>query len=150
MYLQKKDYILVGVQILLFVLYYFDIEFLDFTLPEWIQWIFLSLTGLGALIFILAIIQLNQNLSPFPTPKPGSQLIQNGLYKYTRHPIYTGILISLGGYAVYTESFYRLLITLILYMLFAIKSRYEEEQLMKRYEDYAAYRKKAGRFFPKI
>lgn len=150
MQLQKKDYFLVGVQIVLFILYYFHINFVEFLIPQWIQWTLLVFIGIGIVIFIISIIQLNKNLSPFPTPRSDSQLVQTGLYKYIRHPVYTGILISFGSYALYSGSIYRLIITLILYLLFLVKSRYEEEQLMNRYDEYGTYRKKTGRFFPKI
>lgn len=101
-------------------------------------------------IGILALLQLNKNLSPFPTPIVGGELIQTGLYKYIRHPIYRSILLSLWGCGLYTGSSYKLIITTILLFLFLSKSRYEEEKLSQVFTAYANYMKRTGRFFPRL
>ncbi len=150
MRLKRKDYLLVVFQIILFLLFYFNYPFLIFELPNWIKTIALSAIVIGILIFALAMIQLNKSLSPFPTPKSGSRLIQTGLYKFVRHPIYTGILVAFIGFSVYTESAYRIFISIILYFLFIYKSTYEERQLIKKYEAYEKYKRSTGRFFPKF
>lgn len=150
MKLKAKDYILVGLQLFLFSLFIFEIGIVKFKIPELIRGIAVGMIVTRILILAIALLQLNKNLSPFPTPKTGSQLIQTGLYKFIRHPIYTGILISLFGYSIYSSSIFRLVLTLSLYALFIIKTRYEEKLLLERYDDYASYRKRTGRFFPKV
>lgn len=148
--LKARDYFLVIFQLFIFALFVPNIHLVQMKIPEWLKIPALIITVLGALIIVLAILQLNRNLSPFPTPKLDSQLVKNGLYKFIRHPIYTGILLSFLGYAVYSESLYRILITLALFILFQIKSRYEENLLIRRYKDYRTYKKKTGRFFPAL
>ncbi len=145
-----KDYSLVGIQLLLFILYYLDLDLLEFYLPALFLSISLGLSVFGGLLVLLAMLQLSKNLSPFPSPKKNSELVQTGLYKYVRHPIYTGILISSFSFALATASGYRILITILLYILFMVKSEYEERLLMERYKEYESYMKKTGRFFPKI
>jgi protein-S-isoprenylcysteine O-methyltransferase Ste14 len=113
-----------------------------------IQKIGLALTVFGGIIIILALLQLNKNLSPFPTPKDSASLLQNGLYKYMRHPIYTGIILLFLGYSVYQNSFYKLGISLLLVILFYFKSNYEELRLEQTFPDYKNYKTKTGRFFP--
>jgi len=148
--LSIKDYILVLLQAVLFVLFLFYFNWLDVKLPEWIQNVALGFSGVGLVITIVALLQLNKNLSPFPTPKSNSALIKNGLYKYIRHPIYTGLLLMFFGYAVYSESFYRLVVASLLLILFHIKSRYEEQKLKEHFVEYEAYQTNSGRFFPKL
>lgn len=150
MKLQKADFTFVMIQCGLFFLYIFDIPQWQCTLPKLIVLTGIPVTILGLAIILIAILQLNKNLSPFPTPKSGSQLIQNGLYKYIRHPIYTGILLLFLGYSIYATSGYKLLITFLAFVLFAYKSRYEEKRLTLVFEEYAAYKKRTGRFFPKF
>lgn len=141
------DYALVGIQFCLFALFLLD--FLPpFSLPLWIQWISLVLAVIGCSIVVLAILQLRNSLTAFPTPKDGSVLITNGLYKWVRHPIYTGILLSVYGYALYSTSSSRLIISLVLTALFFIKTEYEERQLKKKYPLYTEYAERTGRFFP--
>ena len=150
MRLRFKDYFLVGIQLILFALYYFDFGMLRLSFPEFIKDASLFITFLGILILFLAILQLNRNLSPFPTPKSGGKFVQNGLYKYIRHPIYTGILVCLAGYAVFSASGFRFLVCLCLYVLFSMKIVYEEKLLLKKFSEYEKYRDKTGKFFPKI
>ncbi|MBX9806617.1 MAG: DUF1295 domain-containing protein [Flavobacteriaceae bacterium] len=91
-----KDYLFVIIQFILFFVYIFDLNWpmkLSFDMQKAGLWIAI----LGGLIIILALLQLNKNLSPFPTPKDKSVLLQNGLYKYMRHPIYTGIILLFSG-----------------------------------------------------
>lgn len=149
MKLRSKDYILVGVQTVIFLLYIFDLPILQLSFPLFIRNTALVVAILGLLIVLVAILQLNKNLSPFPSPKTNSKLVQNGLYKYVRHPVYSGILIGLGGLAIYSLSGYRFILTLGLYILFDVKSIYEEKLLMKKFPKYVAYRKETGRFLPK-
>nr|WP_315147284.1 methyltransferase [uncultured Flavobacterium sp.] len=95
-------------------------------------------------------MKLNKNLSPFPTPKNNVTLLENGLYKYARHPIYTGIILLVIGFSVYQNSWYKLLISLLLIILFYLKSTYEEERLEQKFPDYKNYKTKTRRFFPLI
>lgn len=148
--LKTKDYILVGLQGLIFILYLFDLPFLQLKFPSVITNIGLGISIFGGLIVIISLLQLNKNLSPFPSPKKGSKLVQNGLYKYVRHPIYSGILIAFGGFSVFSLSGYRVLLSLLLYVLFIIKVRYEEKQLLEQFEAYERYRSKTGAFLPKL
>ncbi|MFD1096641.1 methyltransferase family protein [Salegentibacter chungangensis] len=150
MKLKSKDYILVGIQAAIFMLYIFDLQILQLSFPQLIKDAALIVSILGWIIVLVAILQLNRNLSPFPSPKADSKLVQNGLYKYIRHPVYFGILIGLGGIAIYSLSGYRVILTLALYVLFDIKSIYEEKLLMTKFPGYRDYRKKTGRFFPRI
>ncbi len=150
MNLGSKDYKLVALQMLLFLLYIFDLKFLSLAFSSFIKTVAYIVAILGVVVLILAMLQLNKNLSPFPSPKTNSELVKSGLYKYVRHPIYTGILISSFSFAMATESGFRILISILLYILFIVKSEYEERLLTKRYMEYELYKKTTGRFFPKI
>lgn len=146
----RKDYLLVLLQGLLILAYAFDLPFLKLRFPMGIRIAALIIGLLGALVVLLAVIQLNKHLSPFPTPRAGSKLIQNGLYKYVRHPIYAGLLMAFSGYAIYSLSGFRFLLSLALYVLFVIKLRYEESLLLERFSEYAEYRKKTAALFPRL
>lgn len=151
-YCMKKtslDYVLVGIQFLLFGLFLLDF-FESFTLLNLLKWAAFVSTWVGFFILVLAILQLRNSLTAFPTPKDNSSLIINGLYQYVRHPIYTGILLTVFGYSFYSTSYSRLGISIALTFLFFIKTEYEERQLTKKYSAYPEYAKKTGRFFPKL
>ena len=139
-----------GLQVLLFIAYLFRIPKIDFVTPAWLQYVgvFLSLTGI--ILSLASVIALNRNLSAFPTPKQGAELVQSGIYKYVRHPIYTGILFFTVGVSLYSENTLRLLIFFMLLILFRFKAAYEERLLQSRFSNYATYKKTTGMFLPKM
>lgn len=147
--LKTKDYGYVGMQLMLFVAYIFPVYWSD---PHHalITQIGFIISIVGGLVLLLSLAQLNTYLSPFPTPKKETKLIQNGLYKYIRHPIYTGILLLFFGYGLYQSSSYKLCITILLAVLFYFKSIYEEKCMEEKFAEYKNYRDKTGRFFPKF
>lgn len=145
----KKDILFVGLQFLLFIGFVLDIELFDLPklLPDFISGILIAIC---ISIFIISLLQLNKNLSPFPSPKIDSQLVKNGIYKYIRHPIYTALFFGMLFWSLYQQSFYQLLISFSILILFYFKSKYEEKLLSEKFEDYKDYMKVSGRFLPKI
>lgn len=142
------DYVFVGVQALLFILF--------FTLPTrlaplplvgaWLAW---TAFGLGLLLVSMALLQMRRRLSPWPTPKEGAYLIRQGVFAAVRHPIYSGLFLMSSGWALLRQSTEQLIIAVLLLIWFYFKSRYEEKQLCQRFPTYPAYRQKTGRFFPR-
>lgn len=146
----KKDILYVALQFVLLVAYLFEVPELKIEFPSTADFLHLAFSVFGILMIILAILQLNKNLSPFPTPKKNSELITSGLFKYVRHPIYTGILITAFFLAFYLNSGYKMFIFVLLLILFYNKSEFEERELMRKFPEYESYRANTGRFFPKI
>jgi protein-S-isoprenylcysteine O-methyltransferase Ste14 len=145
-----KDILYVGIQFILFIIYALVPHAISFPFPLWFIYFGLAITLLGLLVISLALLQLNKNLSPFPTPKTNSELVNSGLYRWVRHPIYTGIILLVFGYASYSQNGYRFLISFSLLLLFYLKSLYEESLLKKKFSDYRGYMRTTGRFFPFI
>lgn len=115
----------------------------------WMRYPSAVLSALGVFMIVWGIVSLNDNLTPIPAPKRSSDLISHGIYKYVRHPIYSGIVISMLGYALFSGSGFRLIVTVCLLIVFYFKSSYEESMLLKCYETYDSYKKSTGRFFPR-
>jgi protein-S-isoprenylcysteine O-methyltransferase Ste14 len=146
----KKDLIFVGIQAVLLLIYFIPINPFIFQLNIIIRITGLILSILGLIIMLFAFLQLNKNLTPFPTPIESGKLIQAGLYKYIRHPIYTGIIIFSIFFGVFNECIWNISIGIALYILFYFKSEYEETLLKKQYKEYESYKLKTKRFFPFI
>lgn len=149
MRINLKDQLLVGSQLVLFIIFTLDFDW-SLGCSHSLKIISLFVSIIGLLIIVLALLQLNKNLSPFPTPKDKAVLIQNGLYKYVRHPIYSGILLLFIGYSIFQDSWYKLGISILLALLFHYKAAYEEQLLSLKYKDYNLYKSNTGKFFPKI
>ena len=143
-----KDIVFVGIQFILFAAYLFRFSKIDFTVPRWLLLAGLFLSVAGIIISLASVVALNKNLSAFPTPKQSAELIQSGIYKYIRHPIYSGILFFTFGFSMYSENTLRLLIFFMLLILFRFKAAYEEKLLQDKYSNYTAYKKTTGMFLP--
>ena len=146
----QKDKIYVLLQVVIFLAWLFDFEKLQLNFPENLRWIALFVAGIGVILIIAAFVQLNTNLSPFPSPKKGSKLITSGAFTFARHPIYSGILMLAFGSSFWLGSGYKLLIGVVLAILFYAKSSYEEKRLQERFPEYGSYKAQTGRFFPKF
>ena len=118
---KSKDYIFVGIQVLLFVGFLWSGLTFDYN-SHIISFLSILMMVLGFLIIIIAMLQLNKSLSPFPSPVEGSLLITNGVYSYIRHPIYLGIVIGGLGLSFYLKDGYKLILTCMLTILFYFKA----------------------------
>lgn len=96
----------------------------------------------------LAGLRLGPSLTPLPIPKEDGELITAGVYRYVRHPMYTGVLMAGAGLVVAQASLAHLVGWVLLWGVLTLKALGEERMLTEKYDDYAEYSKKTGRFFP--
>jgi len=104
--------------------------------------------GGGVLLTGRGILDLRENLTPFPKPMEGGRLVESGSYRLARHPIYGGAIIAAFGWGLATASPLAVLGALGLGIFFDLKSRREEIWLAERYPDYPAYRTRTRRLIP--
>ena len=83
-----------------------------------------------------------------PDPGKGGELRSTGLYRYVRHPIYTGVMALAVGSAIPSGSLAIATTTLALVAWLVLKARWEERRLEMRYPAYAAYAARTPRFIP--
>lgn len=146
--IKRKDFIFVGVQFILLTIFFTPFFKISFQSLIFLKYPGAVISIMGFLIILIAIIQLNKNLTPFPTPKEGGSLIKTGLYKYIRHPIYTGIFLATIGLGLFNNSLWQICIAVTLLILFYFKSSYEESLLTEKYAEYKKYKETTNRFFP--
>ncbi len=145
---KRTDYIFVCIQILLFIGYWWHPEPVGSMLPYVWKYVGIPMAFLGLFFIMMAFFQLNRNLTMLPTPTKNAILITSGVFKYVRHPIYTGIFLVALGYAMMVYSFDQLMIALMILLLFEIKTNYEEKKLTEHFPDYPVYKSKTNKFFP--
>ena len=85
-----------------------------------------------------------------PTPNQNVGLIETGVYKWIRHPIYTGVISGVFGAALAHGHIVPLLMTVVFIIFFGQKARFEESMLRTVYPQYAEYMTRTGRFVPGI
>ena len=103
----------------------------------------------GFAIIIVASLSLGRSLTPTPVPVNYGALKTGGLYRFVRHPIYTGVLAIVVGLTLRSGSWISLVVAAVTVVFFTVKARWEEGQLMERYSGYAHYAAKTPRFVPR-
>jgi len=105
---------------------------------------------LGTGIALVAAINLGKNLTPLPKPKENAELIQGGLYRLVRHPIYFGVIVLSIGWGLIQQSALVWLYIIVIAIFFDIKSRQEERWLVERFSTYADYQGRVRKLIPWI
>ena len=99
-----------------------------------------SLVILGVALAAAGLVALRRHLSPYPEPRPDAALVEGGVYRYVRHPIYGGIVLGALGSSVIDGNLAGLGLSAALMGLFYGKSGFEERRLIARFPEYAEYR----------
>jgi protein-S-isoprenylcysteine O-methyltransferase Ste14 len=108
---------------------------------------------LGLAWAVHARITLGTNWSGFITLKENHELIQSGPYRFTRHPIYTGIVVAVAGTMLALLPSVRGLIGWAVITTAFIIKLFQEEKLMRQQfpEAYPAYKSRVrARLIPFI
>jgi len=103
--------------------------------------------GLRALT-LAGATALGRGLTALPLPNRQAQLRTGGLYRWVRHPIYSGLLLTAGSISAGSGSILRAVAFVLLVALLTIKARWEEARLERRFDGYAEYARRTPRFLP--
>ncbi|GEM84033.1 methyltransferase family protein [Meiothermus hypogaeus] len=118
--------------------------------PPWLTGLGQGLAWGGLLVLLLAAWQLGRNLTALPKPRPEGYLVQTGLYRVVRHPIYCGVLLWAIGSSLTHLNPWTLLLSGLLFGLLDRKAGLEERFLEERYPDYQSYRGRVKKLIPWI
>ena len=104
---------------------------------------------LGLAVAIVGRVQLGGNWSDIETAKVLSHqaVVQHGIYRYVRHPIYVGDLLLLAGLELALNS-WLVLGVLVLAPIVLSRAVREEELLKQSLTGYREYCKTSKRFIP--
>lgn len=109
----------------------------------------LALTALGIGLSIWARLTLGANWSGVVTLKKGHELIRRGLYRWIRHPIYTGILLAMIGTALIKGYLRGWLGFAVVLVTFYFKARREENFLRQEFgQGFEEHMRNTGMFLP--
>ena len=120
----------------------------DWSTPAWLSRGARLLSLVGLVVLAIGLVNLGRSATPLPTPVSNGELRSNGLYRYVRHPIYSGVIALAIGSAIPSGSIGIAAAALALVVWFAIKARWEEHRLSARYPGYSAYAARTPRFIP--
>lgn len=118
------------------------------SVPDWLEAAGFALEVVGLVWLLVGAINLGGSLTATPVPRNEGTLKTGGLYRLSRHPIYTGVLALAAASALRRGNWILILVALALYVLFEFKARFEERLLAKAYPGYAEYAARVPRFLP--
>jgi protein-S-isoprenylcysteine O-methyltransferase Ste14 len=112
---------------------------------SWLSW--LASTGVG-----LCTLSVNRpgNFNIHPEPHPDGHLVQEGPYRWVRHPMYVSVLLLAAGASVWLGSLLGWALFVALVGVLIGKAHLEEQWLLQRYTEYRAYRQHTWRLLPWI
>jgi protein-S-isoprenylcysteine O-methyltransferase Ste14 len=83
-----------------------------------------------------------------PRPRQAARLVETGIYRQVRNPVYGGLVLIGLGWALVRGSVAALAADAVLLLFFDLKRRREEAWLVERFPGYAAYRARTRRLIP--
>jgi len=102
----------------------------------------------GLVAAIWGVISLGNSLSPFAVPKADAKLVTSGIYRYVRHPIYSGLLGIAIGLSIITGNEFRMIMTGVLFGVLDQTMKGEEKDLGGIHPEYESYKKKVAKLVP--
>lgn len=113
-------------------------------------WVGLGVIVLGLVVRLAAILTLRRFFTVNVAVQKDHRVVQTGLYRFMRHPSYTGSLLSFVGLGVACESWVSLLVIAVpVTTVFLLRIRVEERALLEGLgEAYAEYAGRTKRLVP--
>ena len=129
------------------------------TAPGAFSWGFPIVSYLGFFVFVLGlvinwtgILTLNKQWSAIVVISQNHKLIDTGIYKYIRHPIYAGVLLQLLGLGLGLANWISILVLVLLNAASLAYRIYVEEKALEKHfgDEYIKYAHKTKRLIPGI
>jgi protein-S-isoprenylcysteine O-methyltransferase Ste14 len=106
--------------------------------------------AVGAVVLGLWALSANRlgNFNIRPMPRAGGQLVQQGPYRWIRHPMYSALLLAGAGAARIAGDAAAWLVLAALAAVLIVKSRVEERGMLAQHAGYRDYQARTRRFVP--
>lgn len=118
------------------------------SVPAWVSAGAAVLATVGLVVVVVGLVQLGRSVTPLPIPVTGGKLRTTGLYRWVRHPVYSGLMALAVGSAIPSGSVAVAVAAVALVAWLRFKAGWEEPRLARRYSGYAAYAARTPRFIP--
>ena len=122
----------------------------DWPTPAAVKLVTGAVAMAGVAVIGAAGSSLGRGLTASPLPNPHAELRTDGLYRYVRHPIYTGVLAMSWARTAASGDRRQVALSVLLMLLFYGKSTLEEQVLARRFSAYPSYAAGTPRFIPSV
>ena len=110
--------------------------------------ILLQLCGLVIALASFRSFDARMFLGLAPMPGDGEPFHERGIYRFLRHPMYSGVILALAASPLQTHNSAHLFAVVALYLI--LGSKLEEARMQAVHPEYAAYRQRVGAFVPHL
>lgn len=120
----------------------------DYLVRPWAQWTGLALLHFSIILVLVAQAQMARSWRVGFDENAKTELVQGGLFRYSRNPVFVGMLLTMLGLFLVLPNALTLLAAAMTWVVLQIQVRMEEAYLLKAHgEVYVDYMKKVGRWF---
>ena len=116
----------------------------------WLRGVGIALFVMGGFVGIAGTMSLGRNRTPYPVPVSHARLVQEGIFGYIRHPLYSCLIVLGLAWAAIWLSWATLINSILLAILLYLKAGLEERKLLLQFADYREYQRRVSRFLPKL
>jgi protein-S-isoprenylcysteine O-methyltransferase Ste14 len=112
--------------------------------------LYFRLVFLGLALVMAAYLSISGHDVVGPEPC-GTKVVSSGAFRYVRHPLYLGCLLFYLALAVSTASIFSFALFVLIFVFYNYIASYEERWLDEKFgEEYRRYRKRTGKWMPRI
>lgn len=119
-------------------------------LPVAVRWLGVGIGATAAILLTWTFRRLGKNITDTVVTRRDHTLVLHGPYRWVRHPFYGSVTLFLLGLSLVASSGFLLLAGAVVVTLLVIRTRREEDHLVRRFgDDYRKYMNRTGRFLPR-
>ena len=107
----------------------------------------LAVMALGEAVTVAGMCWLGGSFSIFTEARP---LVRSGPYRWVRHPLYAGEILSLWGYVLVVANPFTVLGAASFTLLQILRARMEEKKLLKNHPEYRRLQQRTGFLLPRL
>ena len=119
-----------------------------FPASTWLWYAGAALAAAGVCLAAAGMVKMGPALTALPCPEDRAVLLETGVYRLVRHPIYAGVITAAFGWALLVRGSLTMGCALALGLLLDVKSREEERWLSARFPGYADYQRRVRKLIP--
>lgn len=128
------------------------LDFADYQLPGWVGWVGTGMFGVAIWLFWRAHTDLGLNWSATLEIRENHSLVDSGVYRYVRHPMYAAFwLWGIAQLLLLHNWIYGLSYLVSFVPMYFLRIHREEQMMVDTFgEEYRDYMERTGRVIPKL